>query len=209
PSTIWQATLSAFTLPLPGGTTTDKTKLTLFPKGSKFAAVTYNLGGFYISANAANPDACYRFISKAALTPALFSAMPARKSLLNDPTLSATQSTDAVALYKQIATLLDDPNTLTFAGFSLGSSGLQSAPLIPELELFEALDNVIVKNADLQASLKSAETSAKAFQECAAQLPPLDASSVTQQQLYFNAFKDCATRADPVLAPFFAGVKAS
>ncbi len=205
PSTIRQSTLTAFTLPLPGsGNDNAKTKVTLYPKGSKYAAVTYNLGGFYISATSQNPAACYRFISKASRMPVLFSAMPARRSLLTDPTLTATQRTDTVALYKQIAALLDDPNTLVFPGISAGVDRVQ---IQLQLELFAALDKTLLLNADLNASLKDAETGAKAFQGCIASLPPLDVD-VDKQRTYLNDFVDCALKADPAMTPLYAGFKA-
>ncbi len=134
--------------------------------------------------------------------------MPARRSLLNDPTLAATQSADTVALYKQIAALLDNPNTLPLPGLSIGSSSLQArAQLMSELELFEALDKVILTNANLESSLKDAESSAKAFQGCAAALPAPDVNSVQSQRTYLDGFSKCAIKADPAMAPFFAAIK--
>jgi len=204
PAPIRQSTLTAFTLPLPGsGADNDKTRVTLYPKGSKYAAITYNLGGFYISATAQNPAACYRFISKAARMPALFSAMPARRSLLTDSTLAATQGADTVALYKQIAALLDDPNTLIFPGISAGVDRVQ---IQLQLELFAALDKVILLNADLASSLKDAEAGAKAFQGCIASMPPLEVE-VDKQRAYLNNFVDCAIKADPAMSPLYAGFK--
>jgi hypothetical protein len=213
PSTIRQVTLTAFSLEslvgAPGDDSTN-TKLALFPMGSKFSAVTFNLGGFYISATTQNPEACYRFIGEAARTPALFSSMPARRSLLSDANLIATQGTDTIALYKQIAALLDDPNTLPLPGLSIGSSSLEGrAQLMSELELFQALDKAILKNADLKSALKDAENSAKAFQECAAALPSPDVTNVESQRAYINGFARCAVKADPATAPFFAAIKAN
>jgi ABC-type glycerol-3-phosphate transport system substrate-binding protein len=214
PSTIRQVTLTAFSLEslvgAPSGSDNASTKLTLYPKGSKFSAVTFNLGGFYISATAQNPEACYRFISKAARSPALFPSMPARRSLLNDPALAATQRADTVALYKQIAALLDDPSTLPLPGLSIGSSSLQGrAQLMAEMELFQALDKVIFKKADLEGSLKDAESSAKGFQDCAVSLPAMDVTSVDSQRAYLDGFAKCAIKADPAMAPFFAAIKTS
>ncbi len=214
PSTIRQALLTAFSLESLIGTPQDSStahvKLTLFPSGSKSSAVTFNLGGFYISANAQNPQACYRYISKATHNPALFASMPARHSLLDDPTLAATQGADTVALYKQIAMLLDDPHTVTYPGLSLGTASLQGrVQLMPELELFKALDSVILNNTDLTATLKDAESSAKAFEACATSLPVFDVTNVDSQRAYLNGFAQCATKADPAMVPFFAAIKTS
>ncbi|HVO41408.1 MAG TPA: extracellular solute-binding protein [Aggregatilineales bacterium] len=202
-STIRQATLTAFTLPLPGGIDNANTRVTLYPKGSKYNAVTYNIGGFYISKTAQNPEACYRFISKASRLPMLFSAMPARRSLLADPTLAATQSADTIALYKQIAAALDDPSTLLFPGISVG---IDRADVQIQLELYEAFDKVMLLNVDINTALKDAEFSAKAFEACETSLPPLDVG-VDQQRAYINGFIDCAIKADPGMTPLYAGLK--
>jgi ABC-type glycerol-3-phosphate transport system substrate-binding protein len=212
PSTIRQVTLTGFSLESLVGVSTDTgtttTKLALYPRGSKFGAVTFNLGGFYISAQAQSPEGCYRFISQAATTPALFSSMPARRSLLTDPTLAATQGTDTAALYQQIGKLLDDPSTLPLPGLSLGTTSLQArAQLMPQLELYEAIDKAILNNADLASALKDAQTSAQAFQTCAATLPPFDVTSVESQRAYINGFGQCAIKADPAMAPFFQSIK--
>src|SRR5206468_3732511 len=37
-------------------------KSVLFPRGSRFAVVAYDVGGGYISANAQNPEAWYRWL---------------------------------------------------------------------------------------------------------------------------------------------------
>ncbi len=202
-STFRQDTLTAFVLPIPTTPDTDQTKVTLFPRGTKYNAVTYNLGGFYISATAQNPEACYRFISKAAHMPVLFTAMPARRSLLNDPTLASTQKPETLALYKQIAALLDDPNTLIFPGVSIVSDRLN---IQLELEFFEAFDKVMLTKADLNQALADAEGSAKAFQGCAAALPALGVNA-DEQRKYLNGFVDCAVKSDPAMGPLYAGLK--
>src|SRR5258708_11533838 len=103
-SVIKQDTLSANALrsPLETASANDSYKLTLFPKGTKYAAITYGLGTLYISAQTQNPEACYRWISAVSKTPTLFTGMPARRSHISGPTLAAAQGPDAVAVYKQI-----------------------------------------------------------------------------------------------------------
>jgi ABC-type glycerol-3-phosphate transport system substrate-binding protein len=202
-STIRQDILTAFVLPIPKAPDTEQTKVTLFPKGTKYNAVTYNLGGFYISATAQSPEACYRYISKAARMPVLFTAMPARRSLLNDATLASTQSPDTIALYKQIAAQLDDPNTLIFPGVSIVSDRLN---IQLELEFFEAFDKAMLTKTDLGEALTEAEGKAKTFQGCATALPPLGVNA-DEQRTYLNGFVDCAVKSDPAMGPLYAGLK--
>ncbi len=87
--------------------------------------------------------------------------MLARRSLLTDPSLVTTQGADTAALYKEIGALLDDPTTLPLPGKLLGTTSLQArAQLMPQLELYEALDKAILKRADLDAALNSFPTCA-------------------------------------------------
>jgi hypothetical protein len=62
-------------------------------------------------------------------------------------------------------------------------------------------------SVELESVLQDAETGAKAFLGCSGSIPPLDMTSTDSQKAYFNAAKACATKADPDLAQFFAGVK--
>jgi ABC-type glycerol-3-phosphate transport system substrate-binding protein len=181
-------------------------KLTLYPRGSKHSAVTYNVGTLYISASTANPEACYRWISAVAKNPNLFGSMPARRSMIDDPALETAQGADAVAVYKQIADLLQDPNTIPLPAYSEGASVTDT---MIQLELYKALDKYMAENSkvSLEEALKAAEDSAKVFQSCSDTVPALDTTSVESQKTYFNALKACALKADPDLAPFFAGVK--
>ena len=59
---------------------------------------------------------------------------------------------------------------------------------------------------DLDKALEDAQTSAKVYLECNASLPPQDFSTADTTKTYFRAFKECAVKADPSLAPFLAGI---
>lgn len=83
-----------------------------YPRGTQFAGTSYGIGFAAIMATSANPDACYRWISTFAKHPELFSGMPTRRSLINDPALSAAQGSEMVTTYNAIADQLADPNTL-------------------------------------------------------------------------------------------------
>ncbi len=205
---IKPATLSAYSIAsmLDFGAKNDALKLTLYPRGSNYTPVSYTVGALYISATATAPDACYRWMTTIAKNPNLFSSMPARRSLINDPSVATVQGADVAAIYKQIADLLQDPNTISLPAFSAGTS---TNEIVLELELFKALDKYMAQNssADLDAVLKDAQTSAEAFLACSANIPPLDMTSTESQKAYFNATKECAVKSDTDLAPFFAGVK--
>ncbi len=180
----------------------DSYKPTTYPKGSKFSAASYNIGTAYISAKARNPEACYRWLSAVAKHADLFSAMPARRSMLNDPATAQAEGQDAIALYKQIDTLISDPNTVSIP--SQFSGGASPIGFLQQLWLYEAFDTYVLKDGDLEAALKEAETKGKAFQTCAAKLPPLDASNQAKAREYIKAYGDCATKLDPKLKAIFS-----
>src|SRR5690606_16409023 len=98
-------------------------QLAPYPSGSQYTALSYDIGTAYVSASSQNPDACYRWLSELSRHPDVFSAMPARRSLINDPAVVATQDADLVALYNQLDAQLSHPNTINLqASFGGGAS---------------------------------------------------------------------------------------
>jgi len=178
-------------------------KLVAYPTGTQYNALSYDITTAYISAKAQNPDACYRWISLVAQHPELFSAMPARRSLLNNPNLAATQGVDRVNAFKQIDALLSDPKTIAFP--SLFQGGAAPTGRILEHWLYTAFDNYVLHNADLNTELKNAQDFALAFQQCIASIPPYDPTSAQTAVQYQQQFLDCAVKVDPSLTNFAKG----
>jgi hypothetical protein len=175
----------------------DPYKLVAYPRGSKFGAISYDVGAAYISAKAQNAEACYRWIGYIAKHPSLFNAMPARRSMLNDPTLQAAEGADVIALYKEMDTLMQDPKTIPLPSAFSGDFG----SYLTQFFLYRAFDHYILKDADLANELKEAETFAKSYQECVAKIPPQE--SGTDLQTYFKQFTECAIKVDPSLKSRF------
>ncbi len=182
--------------------TSDAYKPTTYPKGSKYTGITYSISAAYISAKSQNPEACYRWISALSRHPDLFSAMPARRSLINDPALAGAQGPDTTALYNQIDTLLKDPNTLTFPSGFGGNTGITG--FLYQHWLYEAFDTYVLNNGDLDAALKDAEGYSKGFQQCIANIAPFDPATQNQRD-YNQQFLTCATTADPRLKGVIGG----
>lgn len=204
---ITQESLGAFALQRVFSQVTSndpKFKFTIYPKGTTFTAVTYNLGALYISATSQNPEGCYRFLSSIAQNVTLFSSMPTRRSLLNDPALVTAQGQAIVDVYKTIDTLLQDPNTVAIPISLLSGNNLS---IFYNIWLYRALDAYVLNDKDLEASLADAEQQSKTFQDCQATLPPLDSSSTEAQKTYLRAFRDCAVKADPTLKSLFDMLK--
>ncbi len=170
-------------------------RLTTYPQGTQYATISYNVGTAYISVNAQNPEACYRWLSELSRHPELFSAMPARRSLINDPAVTASQSPDTIALYNQIDRLLGQPNVIALP------SGFGGSPQDSWVQswLNRAFDRYINEDANLEDELAQAEMFAKDYQGCAAAIPPLDTASEQNPRDYFQQFVDCATDVDPTI----------
>ncbi len=174
-----------------------------YPRGTQYAAASYDVGTAFISASTQNPDACYRWISALARHPELFSGMPARRSLMDDPAMTATVSPEALTFYRQFDVLISDPNTVVFPSLiGSGDQGSMFRYYLLQFWLNRAFDHYVLENADLVAELETAQTNAIAFQECVASIPPYDPAS-QDEQTYFMQYMTCATTVDPGLASMF------
>ncbi|MBC8097903.1 MAG: extracellular solute-binding protein, partial [Armatimonadetes bacterium] len=172
---------------------------TTYPRGAQYSAGSYTIGTAYISANAQNPEACYQWISTFANAPDLFTAMPARRALINDPATIAAQGEDLIALYNEVDRILQDPNTIILPSLFDAASAPQG--FLAQLWLFQAFDTYVLDDGDLEAGLRDAQNYAITFQDCIVTVPPLDNSSEEAQQAFITGFADCARQVDPRLAP--------
>ncbi len=175
-------------------------KLVGYPRGSKFNVASFNVGAAYISAKAPNPQACYRWIQYIANRVELFQSMPARRSLLRDPALAASQGSDVTAIYDDIGTLIQDPKTVALPGIFNGTS---ISNYFSQFWLNRAFDHYVLKDADLVTELTDAENNAKAFQECVGKIPPSTASTEEEMVAYYKQYMDCAIKIDPSLKSRF------
>jgi hypothetical protein len=156
-----------------------------------------------VSATTQNADGCYRFISEVSRNPDLFGAMPARRSLINDPALTTAQGADTVALYNQIDELLKDPNTISVPSL-FGAGGGRQTSALDQFWLFRVFDDYVLRDKDLEAGLGEAEEKSKALAECVATLPPFDASSADSAREFIKQYGKCVVKIDPSFAPIFA-----
>src|SRR5262249_13689569 len=119
---------------------------------------------------------------------------------------TASQGADVVATYNQIDALLKDSKTITFPSMFEGGA-VAPTGFIMQHWLYEAFDNYVLHDADLDSALKDAENYAKTFQTCAAAIPPYDPSGTQSAQEYLKNYLDCAVKADPRLKSFAAGIQ--
>lgn len=172
----------------------DPYRLVTYPQGSQYTPVSYNIGTAYISAASQNPEACYRWISILAQHPELFSGMPARRSLINNPAGAANHNPDLLAVFNQLADLLAQPNVINLP------TGFGGTPETTWLQtwLNRAFDRYVLEGADLETELAQAESYAREYQQCSASIPPYDEAQT--RQVYFQQFFTCATQVDPTVA---------
>ncbi len=182
----------------------DKSKFeaVTFPRGTQIQALSYSSGSLYVSAKAQNPDACYKWISTFATRPELMSLMPLRKSQLADSALETTAGKALAAVYRDVAKVLEDPNTLKVPSLFDGGSNISG--FVVQYWLFQAWDNYVLKDKDFDTELKDAQTYADAYIECAAGIPAYDPAQMKYQD-YIRNFTDCAVKADPRLKKLLGG----
>jgi len=185
--------------------------LTTYPRGSQYTPASYSIGAGYINASSLVADACYRFLSAVSRRADLFNAMPARRSLLSDPAVTATFATpDNVLLdfYSAFGELISAPDVIIVPSpfESLGGSG----DFIEQIWINRAYDNYVLREGDLAADLALAESNIAAFRECTSNitLPPPPASAPAEEQVaYFQEFADCGIAVDSSLAEIFSPVQ--
>jgi multiple sugar transport system substrate-binding protein len=183
-----------------GGTEPDPHRTVLYPTGTQYTPMSYDIGAAYISANAQNPEACYAWISQMAQRPDLFTGVPARQSQLSDPLVTAMLNPDTLSLARQVDQMLSRPD-LVFVPSTLMSGDLQGLLLrfISENWLNRVFDNYVKNNTDLETELAQAQQYVQDFQTCAAAIPPRDSASV-DEETYAQQFLDCAIAVDSSLS---------
>lgn len=175
------------------GGETETPPMVTFPVGSQYTALSYDVGGAYISASSPYAEACYRLISTIAQAPNLFDAMPARRSLINSYEVASSQGEDAAAFYNALDQIMQQPNTIVLPTTQLAGRGGMDRT---SYWLNRAFDRYVLEDADLDAELAEAETFTNEYLTCAAAIPPFD-PAVTNPQDYFAQISACATQADP------------
>ncbi len=183
-----------------GGQQQNPYRMTTYPSGSQYTPLALNIGTAYINATTQYADACYRLITMLSRQPELFGGMPARYSVLNDPSYTASQNPETLATYNRIAELTAQPNTVIFP--SLGGGSIQNFLL--QYWLNRAFDRYVLEDADLEVQLAEAETLSRNFQQCVSNLPPYDPSMGNREE-YAGQMQQCATSVDPELSSIFGG----
>jgi ABC-type glycerol-3-phosphate transport system substrate-binding protein len=181
-------------------TSANPYQITGYPQGSRYTAVSYDIGAAYIKADAQNADACYHLFGFLVQHPELFQGMPANRSQFNNPTLTTAIGPNAADFFRLLDATLQDPNTVVIPG-GFGQRGTANGTdTVIRRILDQAFDNYVLNDADLTSELQTAQSNAENFQTCMNSAPPYDPAD---KSAYDDAVRGCATSVDPDLATMF------
>ncbi len=164
----------------PGQTAASTTALMApLPIGAKGLTTEVFVSAYYISAKSEQPQACMRIIDYLSKRSSSFSygSIPARASEANNPVFEQ-QNAYVVPLRDAMQEMLAQP--VASIADPYAQYGFES------YWLFQALDNILSKKADVTAELTAAEKFTNAYQECVA---TMETTSKTSAQ--------CAKEVDP------------
>ncbi len=172
-------------------------RLTTFPSGTEITPVSYQVGAGYIDADTLNPEACYRWLSTIAEHPDLLGGMPARRSLLDSPSVSAAYNPVVLDFFRQYDTQLSDPNTMVFDPYGNVSSDYAGA-WVEQIWIYQAFDHYILEDADLEQEFSLAEEHIADFRQCSTGIPEFEPSMSEEENMaIFRQIADCAIAVDP------------
>lgn len=172
-----------------------KFKTVPYPSG-KYTPLMYGTTGIFISAKAQQPDACYRLMSKISQSPSLFSAMPARRSVLDSPSFEASVGADKVTAFKSLADRLSDPQAIRIPSAITGGYTAIEGYYV-ERWLFRVFDRYVLEGADLDVELAQAQQFAQDFMTCTEGLPPMD---MTNPSARYEGIQKCVEKVDPSIS---------
>jgi ABC-type glycerol-3-phosphate transport system substrate-binding protein len=168
-----------------GGVTSNTDGMMTFPRGSQFNVVPVNLGTAYISASTQHAEACYRFITHLTETTDLFQSMPVRRSVINNPQLTAARGEQAVAFFNALADLMESPATIVMPT-NLNTSYFGMTNWL--FDVFTAyVDGEVV---DVEADLRRAEQTTRDYLACLDAIPAFDTSQ-GNFQAFFQQINQC------------------
>lgn len=119
----------------------------------------------YIADSSQSVEACYDWIKTIAAHPELFQGMPAHIPQRDNPAFIASQDIDTIRFYREFGQILSTSKVLTFPLFSDITFNSTSSSFEHSF-FYQALDNVILHNADLESELSLAEEKIDAFRVC-------------------------------------------
>lgn len=154
-----------------------------YPTGRDFSVISLDIVVGYISANAQNPQACYRWLREVSQYPQLFSSLPAYQSQMDDASIIEQLPPGSEDIIAQLRTILNDPSVVYLPSEIVSDFTL-------DYWLRRAFDRYVLDAADLETELADAEIITNAYQQCVATI-------AADSDNYFQEAFQCALAADP------------
>ncbi len=177
-------------------------RLTHYPRGSRYIPMSYDLGTAYISSETLNPEVCYQFISTIANVPGLFTGVPANRAMIDDPNVALSEGEDVANLYVEFADSLTQSNVLIFPG-DYSPSGTSFGSFLEPQWMYEAFDNYVMDNVELETALTQAQENIATYRQCASGIEEQDITQFEEDQdamfAYYRQFLDCGIAITPEL----------
>jgi ABC-type glycerol-3-phosphate transport system substrate-binding protein len=186
-------------------------RLTNYPRGNEYVPLSYTVGTAYITAETQNAEACYEWINFIAQRPDLFRGLPARRSLINNPDITAAQGEDVTTLYTNYIELLNAPNAVVIPSI-FAEGNIAIGPILESQWINRAFDNYVLEDGDLEADLAEAELFISEYRTCSEDIPPFDIRAIetlNDALASVRDYADCAVRVDPSLQPLFEPILGS
>ena len=193
------------------GENDPKPRLILFPEGT-YLPIAFSSGMAHINSQSLNLQECYDWIQTIAAHPELFDGMPSQRSEFENPTLIAQKGSDIVEFYESLTEGLTAPNIMALPNIYGGvPSSIQGAWIVPDF-FYNALDNIILNDADIETELTQAEENINTYNECVMdieQVPDEELNSLFADddnawRAYYRQFSDCAIPLAPELRERYA-----
>jgi len=186
-------------------------RVAMFPGGSSFTPVSYQLAVAFISAQSPAADACYRWLSFLAERPEVLGGMPARRSAFEASLEFITDGEDVVQLYRDFDAALSSGNAMILPqayGDSTDNVAVSMNNYLTTLWLYKAFDNYVLHDGDLEADLLQAQTYLTEFASCSSGFPQRTYAEFGEEnqeeyEAYYFQFVECAVAVDPDLQPQF------
>lgn len=179
---------------------------TTYPVGSELTPITYTMGNAYISSEAVNPEACYRWISTMSQHPELLLGMPVRTSQLSDPALADALTPQVASLFTLVNEQLNSQNVIVVPNSMFGARSYLD--YVESMWVNQAFDNYVLEDADLETELAEADRKINELRTCGADFPELTPSqvqSMTQEEIteHYDQLTNCIISVDPALESRF------
>jgi len=171
-----------------------------YPFGNVYAPIAFDITGFFISADALYPEACYRLYSFLRERYDILNGIPAVRTTIKDPALAIFVGQDMLTSYRAFAKRLDSSNAIILP---TRLDSIVFASGYSQIWIAQAFDAYVLENADLETVLTEAQSKIDAFNVCFAEVEPFEFTLATTPEQFQNYQEDiqaCAAAVDPTIA---------